>query len=102
MFTVGEVEKYIGPSVNVYKDMFDSEEKNKDSQVLNMLLVSLISSDSLITIEDCNRSERELLKLKWALEATDLDAKMKQHWNNYILDGLDICRRDRNEMANKT
>lgn len=97
-YILAEIEKYIGRSIDTYKRLFDEDGGNKNSQILNLLLVSLFSSDTLLTTDDCNRSERELLKIKWAIEETDLSGEMKAHWNDYVEKGIEICRRDRAEM----
>ena len=97
-YILKEVMKYIGPQISSYQKIFEEQETNTDSQAIYMILVSLFSSDTLLTIYDCGRSEKELLKLKWALDDANISDDMKGYWKDRIFDGLDICRRDRNEM----
>lgn len=61
-------------------------------------MVSLFSADNLLTIYDCERSERELTKIKWAVDEAELSDDMKSYWQDKIEKGLDICRRDHEEM----
>ena len=55
-----------------------------------------------MTVYDCDCSERELMKLKWAIDESELSDEMKNHWNEYAEKGLEICRRDREEMQKST
>ena len=57
-YVLKEVAEYIGLPINVYKELLEKEGKEKDSRTLNLLLVSLFSADNLLTIYDCERSER--------------------------------------------
>ena len=66
--------------------------------MLNLLLVSLFSADTLLTVYDCERSERELTKLRLAAEEADLSDDMKKYWKEKIDQGLEICFRDHKEM----
>ena len=65
------------------------------------MIVSLFSADTLLTIYDCERSERELTKLRWAVEEAELSDKMKSYWKDKIEQGLGICERDHEEMERK-
>lgn len=97
-FILSQVRNYIGLPTSSYTALFNDEGNDKDSKELNFILVSLFSRDTLITIYDCDQSERELLKMKWAVEDSELTDEMKDYWRENINKGLDICRRDRNEM----
>lgn len=99
-FVLSKVTEYLGLTVDYYKELF-GKEGSRDSEILNLLLVSLFSSDKLITIEDCNKSERELMKIKWAIENVDLSEERKAHWYKYAEDGLEIVRSDREELEKK-
>ena len=92
------IEEYIGLPISAYKELFEKEGEVKESQMLNLLLVSLCSADTLLTVYDCERSERELTKIKWAIDEAELSDDMKSYWQYKIEKGLDICRRDHEEM----
>ena len=97
-YILKEIEEYIGLPISAYKELFEKDGKEKESQMLNLLLVSLFSADTLLTIYDCERSERELTKLKLAAEEADLSDDMKAYWKEKIEQGLEICLRDHKEM----
>ena len=97
-YVLKEVEEYIGLPINAYKELFEKEGKVKESQMLNLLLVSLFSADTLLTEYDCERSERELTKLRLAAQDADLSDDMKKYWKEKIDQGLEICLRDHKEM----
>lgn len=92
------IEEYIGLPISAYKELFEKEGEVKESQMLNLLLVSLCSADTLLTVYDCKRSERELTKIKWAIDEAELSDDMKSYWQYKIEKGLDICCRDHEEM----
>jgi hypothetical protein len=48
-----------------------------------------------VTIFDCYRSERELLKVKWAIDETKLSEENKVYWKDVVNKGIEICRKDR-------
>lgn len=93
-----EVKRYIGPKIGSYTELFDKEGLDKNSQILNLLLVSFFSSDTIVTIFDCDRSERELLKVKWAIDETKLPEENKVYWKDVVNKGIEICRKDRERL----
>lgn len=95
---ISEVKEYLGSRVETYVDLFNKEGTDRNSQMINLLLVSLISSDTLLTKNDCDRSERELMKIKWAADETSLPEEQKAYWLEKVKQGIEICRRDRTEM----
>lgn len=94
------VKEYLGSKVDTYQTLFEKEGENADSQIINLLLVSLFSSDTLLTPGDCIRSERELMKIKWAISDADISDEKKSHWSQVVDDGIEICRRDYKELVN--
>ena len=58
-----------------------------------MYLISLISADTLLTVEDCNRSEAELLELQEAIP--DSEIEKKEYWLERVGDSLKIVRENR-------
>ena len=93
------IKDFLGSRVESYKNLFEKEGNNTDSQVINMLLVSLFSSDTILTPGDCIRSERELMKIKWAIDDADISEDKKSHWSKFVEDGIEICRRDKEELT---
>lgn len=55
-------------------------------------------SDTIVTIFDCDRSERELLKVKWAIDETKLPEENKVYWKDVVNKGIEICRKDRERL----
>ena len=43
-------------SEDKYISLFEVEGISKDSQILNLILVSLFSADTLLSVHDCERS----------------------------------------------
>lgn len=101
-YILNKVREYLGGTIEFYRELFEKEGNDKDSQVLNKLLVSLFSSDTLLTANDCDRSLRELMKIRWAIEDANIPDEMKKHWDEHAAKGMDICRQDREEMENRS
>ena len=86
-------------TVEQYMDIWRTEGNAKDSVLINILIVSLISSDTILTKQDCLNSKRELMKLKKALKKVpevkkDTAARYMEILNN----GIGICERDYKEL----
>lgn len=82
-------------TVEQYMDLWRSEGNKNDSVLLNILIVSLISSDTILTKQDCLNSKRELLKLKEALEKVlDVKKDTAEQYMQQISRGIEICERD--------
>ena len=97
-FIILKVKEYLGRSIEVYRTLFDKEGTDKNSEIINMLLASLFSSNTHLTTNDCDRSERELMKVKWALDETKLSEEQKAYWEEKVEQGIKICCRDRTEI----
>lgn len=69
-------------------------EKLHKNDMMWFFLVSLISSDTLLSVEDCETSLREITSLKKYLEESNLDEKIKEDYRRYIDDGIEIINRD--------
>ena len=85
-----------------YVRLFNAEGENKDSPIINMLLASLFSSDSLLTVEDCDNSEKELLAISDSLTEANLSDERKEQWKEILDMGISICRRDKEEIMART
>ena len=79
-----------------YKELFELYGNEEESLMLNLLFVSLISSDTIITEEDAQNSMEELLKMKEALEAEDLaiEDEKKTVWLELVEREVEICLND--------
>ena len=79
-----------------YKELFELYGNEEESLMLNLLFVSLISSDTIIAEEDAQNSMEELLKMKEALEAEDLaiEDEKKTFWLELVERGVEICLND--------
>ena len=79
-----------------YKELFELYGNEEESLMLNLLFVSLISSDTIITEEDAQNSMEELLKMKEALEAEDLaiEDEKKTFSLELVERGVEICLND--------
>jgi inorganic pyrophosphatase/exopolyphosphatase len=82
-------------TVEQYLDIWRSEGNKANSALINILIVSLISSDTILTKEDCLNSKRELLKLKDALaKLSDVRKDTAEHYMDMINRGIEICDMD--------
>lgn len=61
-----------------------------ECDMLNFVIVSAISADTLLSAKDCEESIKALTELEGVI--SEMDCKDK--YLPYIKDGLDICRRD--------
>lgn len=83
-----------------YKKLFEECVNSGETMVLNLIYVSLISSDRVTDLESCNKSLDELQKMREALTICDIDQVVKEEWKKRIEMGLEICERDRESYLN--
>lgn len=88
-------------SVKKYAELFNSEGQSKGSTIINLFLVSLFSSDTLLSVEDCEQSEIELLKIKNAISNSKLSDELKEYWTDKVDRGLRICLRDKEVLQHE-
>ena len=82
-------------TVEDYRLLWEKDGNNKDSIVINMLIVCLVSSDTLLTKADCEVAKRELLKMQQALsECMTIRKKKRELYENLLEWSLYICYRD--------
>ena len=74
-------------------------EKLQKDNLLNFYLVSLISSDTLESIDDCDRVLKEIDFLKEILPENNIDNK--EHYEKLINDGEIIILRDKAIFSKK-
>lgn len=66
-----------------------------------LYLVSLISSDTLLTVEDCERSMSQVLELEKVLPYADIPEEDKKKGMKYIERSKKIIERDTKELKKK-
>ncbi len=89
----------INMSVEDYRQIWDMDGNSKDSILINILIVSLISADSLLTKADCVVAKRELTKMQQALrECTTIRKKKRAMYEDLLERSLYICDRDYNDL----
>ena len=67
-------------------------EKLQSSNLLDFYLVSLISSDTLLSVEDCERSLSKIQEVKELLITANIDNK--EQYADMIDKGEEIIKRD--------
>lgn len=72
-----------------------------ESDMLYLFYASLISADTLVSLDDCEVVEKQMLEFKEALPKTNLEKDKLDEWSKLIEDGLDIIRRDKKLFQNK-
>lgn len=86
-------------TVEQYMDIWRTEGNKADSVLVNILIVSLISSDTVLTKQDCLNSKQELLKLKEALEKVpEVRKDTAEQYMDIINQSIEICERDYKEL----
>lgn len=67
----------------------------KDNEMaLSLLFVSLISSDTLLSSKDCEKSIEYIKEMKEALPKSELTEEKKNKYLDFCNQGLEICERD--------
>ena len=70
----------------------------KDEMVYSLFFVSLISSDTILTIEDAERSMKILKETDKAIDEADITDELKKKFKNLVKDGIKICKKDIKEF----
>lgn len=70
------------------------EELAKDEMVYSLFFVSLISSDTILTIEDAEISMEILEETDKAIDEADITDELKKKFKNFVKDGIKICKKD--------
>lgn len=73
------------------------EELHK-SGFIYLMLGSLISSDTLLTIKDCETSLKELENLNEDLKSANIEEEKKKEYQDFIDKGFEIVKRDLEEF----
>ncbi|MBE6909222.1 MAG: hypothetical protein E7474_06585 [Ruminococcaceae bacterium] len=81
-----------------YRKLICREFDQDEQTVLIILIATLISSDTILSADDCRKSLTELQKLKSALGSLTFEAEkqeeLKLQYMERIDVGLKICERD--------
>jgi hypothetical protein len=70
----------------------------KESGMLYFYLVSLISSDILLSVDDCDNSIKKLQELDEMIPSSNLNNDEKEKIHNFCVEGINICETDRNNL----
>lgn len=76
------------------------EEFHKNG-LIYLVFVSLISSDTLLGLDDCENSLNILTKYNEELKNANIDAELKQKYQKFINDAFEIVNRDLKSFKNK-
>lgn len=72
----------------------DIIEELHEANLLNFILASLISADTLINEESCEKSMKEMKKYISAIDDTNIESEKKDKYKKLMKEGLEIIRRD--------
>lgn len=78
-----------------FKEMIESLHENG---MMYLYLASLISADTLISVENCNKSIHQLNMIIDSLRDSNIPEEEKNKYLVYCEDGLLICERDKTEL----
>jgi hypothetical protein len=73
----------------------------QNDQFRYLFLVSLISSDTNVTIEDCNDNLSDLNYIKDNIDKLDLTDEIKNEVIKKVNEGIEILERDIKNILNK-
>ena len=73
-------------------------EKLYKNNLLYLVLVSLISADTLISIEDCEKSWKSMVELEKLLPETDIPEEEKIKIKEYIKKGFSIIKSEKTRL----
>lgn len=93
----------INLTVEQYADIWRAQGNSEDSLLLNFMIVSFISSDTLLTKQDCLNAKNELLKMKEALEKEpNIKEEKREYYHKTLVQCLEICDRDFASLPNES
>ena len=76
-------------------------EELHNNGLIYLVFVSLISSDTLLGLNDCENSLNTLTKYNEELKNANIDAESKQKYQKFINDAFEIVNRDLKSFKNK-
>lgn len=75
--------------------------ESADDSMMYLILVSLISSDNIMCLDDCNRAMDMCNDLKVAIESANISKKKKKIYLGYISKDIDIINQDIEHYTNE-
>ena len=66
-----------------------------ESGMVWFYITALVSADSILTVEDCDRSIDLLQQTIEALPETNIDKEEQDKIREYCFDGIEICENDK-------
>ena len=75
--------------------------ESADDSIMYMIFVSIISSDSIMCLEDCNKAMELCNDLKVAIESANISKKKKKIYLGYISKNIDIINQDIEHYTNQ-
>ena len=86
-----------GASEISFKNLIETLHENG---MMYLYLASLISADTLISVENCNKSIHQLNMIIDNLRDSNIPEEEKNKYLGYCEDGLLICERDKKNLEN--
>lgn len=71
-----------------------------ENGMMYLYFVSLISADTLISVENCDKSIHQLKLIMDNLPSSNIPDDKKSEYLDYCKDGLLICERDKKNLEN--
>jgi len=75
--------------------------ESADDSIMYMIFVSIISSDSIMCLEDCSKAMELCNDLKVAIESANISKKKKKIYLGYISKNIDIINQDIEHYTNQ-
>ena len=73
-----------------------------ESGFIYLMFGSLISSDKLLSVKDCEKSIKELERLNEALKEADIEEHKRKEYQDFIDKSFEIVKRDLEEFKKKS
>lgn len=86
---------------NTNMDSKNTIEELHNNGLIYLVFASLISSDTLLGLDDCENSLNILTKYNEELKNANIDAESKQKYQKFINDAFEIVNRDLKSFKNK-
>lgn len=82
------------------KNVYEKFIETANEEDMNFLFVSLISADTLMSKEDCDRNMKTLNAICDALKTCDISKERRDKWLKFCEDGKEIIIRDTEFFTN--
>lgn len=83
-----------------YLDLFNDYmgKPQCNNRIMIYILGGLISGDTLLDVENCDNSLKQLQLMSTALNKSELEKRDKEFWQRYIDYGVYVCTRDKDKI----